>query len=384
MPMLRILVCYANTGGGHKTAADAVCEALKERAAQICPDISVEIFNETVVEETNALNHKFVQLYNYILRHKPQWMKYYTAFIEAFKPNQNVIAYSLCRKYLTTLYARVQPDVVVSVHPMVNHYMAMARKDTGRTEKTKLVVVLTDPNGNLWSGWACKEAEQIVAPNDIACAKLVEMGVDKNLIATIGMPIEPVFVRPALVSRAKTLGDLGLAPDKCTVLLSGGWAGGGDLAGLYEALKRVKKPIQVIVMCGNNGVLAERMKELTTGAMPTVVMGYTDEVSDLFAAGDLLVTKAGGLTTFEAVARRLPMAINIVTEPMPQEMGTIDILTEAKLASTIRRFDDLTAIVEKLEPVMDRENQPLPAVHNLDQVDAVYKIADLILKIGTN
>ena len=111
-------------------------------------------------------------------------------------------------------------------------------------------------------------------------------------------------------------------------------------------------------------------------------MGYTDEISDLFAAGDLLVTKAGGLTTFEAVARRLPMAINILTEPMPQEMGTIDILTEAKLAKPIRHFDDLTAIVEELIPATDRQSRPLPTVHNLDQVDAVYKIADLILKIG--
>ena len=261
MPTLRILVCYANTGGGHKTAADAVCEALKERAAISSPDLDIEIFNETVVEETNDLNHKFVQLYNYILRHKPQWMKYYTGFIETFKPNQNVLAYLACRKYLTGLYARVQPDVVVSVHPMVNHYMAMARKDTKRTDKTKLVVVLTDPNGNLWSGWACKEAERIVAPNDIACAKLVEMGIRKDLITTIGMPIEPVFVRPAQASREKTLTDLGLSANKLTVLLSGGWAGGGDLAGLYEALKRVRKPIQVIVMCGNNTALAQRMKE---------------------------------------------------------------------------------------------------------------------------
>jgi processive 1,2-diacylglycerol beta-glucosyltransferase len=377
----RILICYANTGGGHKTAADAICQALKEICARQNQTDHVEIFVETVVEETNAVNAKFVQLYNYLLRHKPEWMKYYTGFIETFKPNENYLAYYFCRKYLAKVYKRVQPDVVVSVHPMVNHYMALARRDAGRLEKTELIVVLTDPNANLWSGWACKDANMLIAPNDLACDRLIQMGIDPAKIKTIGMPVEPVFVHPAVVPRAKLLADLGLDPDRLTVLLSGGWAGGGALVAMYEALKKVKRPIQVIVLCGNNKVLRGKMAECITKALPTVVLGFTDDVSDLFNAADLLVTKAGGLTTFEAVARRLPMAINVLTEPMPQEMGTIQMLVDANLARPIRTLTDLTAIVEELEPVPDRQRQALPAIHNLNRVDAVYEIAQIILDL---
>jgi UDP-N-acetylglucosamine:LPS N-acetylglucosamine transferase len=123
------------------------------------------------------------------------------------------------------------------------------------------------------------------------------------------------------------------------------------------------------------------MTECITKALPTVVLGFTDEMSDLFNAADLLVTKAGGLTTFEAVARRLPMAINVLTEPMPQEMGTIQMLVDANLARPIRALSDLTAIVEELEPVPDRQTQVLPAIHNLNRVDAVYEIAQTILDL---
>ena len=70
-------------------------------------------------------------------------------------------------------------------------------------------------------------------------------------------------------------------------------------------------------------------------------------------AVDLMVTKAGGLTTFEAIARRLPMAIDIITEPMPQEAGTIKILLEASkkthLAHVIRRPEDIIKIIELSE-----------------------------------
>jgi len=382
MNYLRILICYADTGGGHKTAAHAVRDAIEELAAENYPGSIIEVTVESVVEETNALNTLFVRLYNFLLRYHQDWMKYYTAFIEAFKPNDSRLGYLFCKPFLEKLYSRIEPDIIVSVHPMVNHYLALARKDAGRTARTNLVVVLTDPNSHLWSGWACKEADLTIAPNDLACARLKKMGVDPARIQTIGMPIEPVFVHPARVSRTKVLTDLGLDSRVFTILLSGGWAGGGELIELYRSLARVTRPAQVVIMCGNNKDLRAKMEEEKKGfPLPTAVIGYCQSFSDLFSAGDLLVTKAGGLTTFEAVARRLPMALNLLIEPMPQEAGTIDLLIEAGLAHAVRHKDDLIQIIENLHPLSDRQTQPLPTEHSLDRVDAIYEIAQTILDL---
>jgi len=382
MSDFRIFICYSDTGGGHKSAADAVRHAIEEIVAKNPRTHKVKVFVETVVEQTNPVNAFFVGLYNYLLRYHQDWMKYYTGFIETVKPNQRLIGYLGCKAYLQTVYARVKPSVVVSVHPMVNHYMALGRKDAGMVTTTKLVVVLTDPNSQLWSGWACKDADLLIAPNDLAHNQLVKMGISPSKIKTIGMPIEPVFVHPAKVAREKVLTDLGLDPERLTILLSGGWAGGGALIEIYEALTRVTRPIQVIILCGNNEELVEKVKAHTEdSSLPTVVLGFTDSFSDLFNAGDLLVTKAGGLTTFEAVARRLPMAINLLTEPMPQEMGTVEILIEAGLAQPVKTMDDLVAIIEKLKPAPNRQTQALPSIHSLDRVDAVYEIAQTILDL---
>jgi UDP-N-acetylglucosamine:LPS N-acetylglucosamine transferase len=165
-----------------------------------------------------------------------------------------------------------------------------------------------------------------------------------------------------------------------TVALTAGSAGGGNMFPVYKALKHVKKNIQVIFVCGKNEQLKQQMEEeAKTAPFKTVVLLYAKAVSDGMNACDLLVTKAGGLTTFEAVARRLPMALDMVTEPMPQESGTAEILIEAGLAYPIRQPEDIVAIVEKLEVVSNRLAKPLPRVHNLDHIDAVYEIAGTIL-----
>ena len=99
------------------------------------------------------------------------------------------------------------------------------------------------------------------------------------------------------------------------------------------------------------------------------------------AAVDLMVTKAGGLTTFEAIARRLPMAIDMITQPMPQEQGTIDILVQQKLAQQVKNPDDIVPIVENFTPNMDRRNTKLPTAYHLDRAGAVYDISRAIMSL---
>lgn len=95
-----------------------------------------------------------------------------------------------------------------------------------------------------------------------------------------------------------------------------------------------------------------------------------------------MVTKAGGLTSFEAVASRLPMAFDVITQPMPQEYGTARMLVEQGLATAIEKPRDIVPVAEAIEI---RRNQPLktlPTKHQLDKIDAVYKIADCIIEMA--
>jgi len=377
----RIFLVFSDTGCGHRSAAEAIKRAILEISSKRGDGVP-EIVMQDILEESNSVNRLFTHMYNRLLKNHQDWMKYYSALIEWAKPNESELNYLLSKSYAKRFIEEVNPAVIVSVHPMVNHFLARALKDLGLKGKIKLITVLTDPNAHLWSGWACPGADLTIAPNDLARDRLISFGMDPSTIKVIGMPIAPEFLKPPSESRHDLLGRLGLNPDEVTIAITAGSAGGGNMPKIYKALQQVRKPVQVIFVCGKNAKLKAKMDRLSKKSpLRTVVVGYAKSVADGMNACDLLVTKAGGLTTFEAIARRLPMAFDMLTEPMPQEAGTAEMLIEAGLAKPIRQPDDIVPIVEALAVIQGRLSMPLPAVHNLDHVDAVYEIAQTILQL---
>jgi UDP-N-acetylglucosamine:LPS N-acetylglucosamine transferase len=377
----KILLCISDTGGGHRSAANAVRNAIDElmRSDRMAPH-SIEVVITDVVEKSNVVNKLFVGIYNYLLRYRQDWMKYYYSLIEFFKPDNSLFGYWLASAYVKDLLRKVNPLIVVSLHPMANHYLARALNAVKLPGDPKLIVVVTDPNANLWTGWACRDASMIIAPNDLAQQRLLSLGVEAANIVTIGMPVDPEFLHTPLQSREAFLTGVGLKSNLVTVCLSAGWAGGGNVAKIYKAMAKVCNPVQVIVICGNNTELLNDIKQQAqTMPWPTAVVPNMDSLSDAMSACALLVTKAGGLTTYEAVARRLPMAIDMLSEPMPQESGTAEMLIDAGLAKPIKQPSDIVAIVESTKHIDHRETLTLPTKYSLNRTDSVYEIARIIL-----
>ncbi len=375
-----ILLCISDTGGGHRSAANAIRKAIDELTQHDSSGHTYEVVITDVVRDSNGLHWLFVALYNFLLSNKQSWMKYYYWLIERLKPNDSALGYWLASGYLKRLLQRIDPVVIVSLHPMANHYLARAIKSWKPDSSPDLIVVVTDPNASLWTGWACHEASLIISPNQLATQRLLALKILPDRIKTIGMPVDPEYLRPAVCNREQFFKGLNLDPNLITVCLSAGWAGGGNMLKIYRAMAGIGKPFQTIVLCGNNVHLYNLFKQ-RAGAMKfkTLVIPKLPSLSDAMNACDLLVTKAGGLTTYEAVARRVPMAIDMLTAPMPQERGTAEMLIEVGLAKPLKKQSDIVAIVEGLERLEDRYAKVLPVKYNLDHTDAVYDIAKIIL-----
>jgi UDP-N-acetylglucosamine:LPS N-acetylglucosamine transferase len=244
----------------------------------------------------------------------------------------------------------------------------------------KLVTVVTDPNGKFWRGWACHEADLTLVPNELGAKQLVDWGVSADKIKVVGMPVHPDFSKAPLTSRNEFLESLRLHPGKLTVCVNAGWAGGGNMLDIYRQLAQVDKDIQVIFLCGHNDRLYEKMRrEALKYDVPTAVLPFHDRMADLMSAVDLMVTKAGGLTTFESLAKKLPLAFDLITMPMPQEIGTVELLVQQNLAYEIHKPSDIVKIVMDLKPVVNRDEVVLPAVHQIDKIFASEEIARWIL-----
>ena len=377
-----VCIYFSDTGGGHRSAAEALEAGIRTLVDESVEKPEITIIKDSIAEKTHPINRRFVELYNYLLRHHQPLMKYYYWFLHLVRPESG-FNYALSAKYLKMLLQRDKPSVVVSAHPMISHVLAHAMKQIGIKDRVKLVVVVTDPNADLWKAWACPDADMIVAPNDLAKERLVAWGVAEDKVQTLGMPVHPDFLRAPSIGRRAFLNHLGLSPDLLTICINAGWAGGGNMLKIYQALSKVKRPIQAIFLCGHNQLLYEKAMELAAESdVPTAVLPFHDCMPDLMSAVDMMITKAGGLTTYQAVARRLPLAFDVLTEPMPQEKGTISMLVEQKVASAIHEPEDIIAIVDSLEVVAERATHPLPTNHQLNLTDSgVYEMSKRILEM---
>lgn len=378
-----ILLYFSDTGRGHRSATEAVEEALQIVAREKHPGLKLNIIAEPVAEKSNKLNRYFVALYNYLLGRHQYLMKYYYALLHVIKPNESEFGYKLARDYLCSQLIEKKPSVVVSMHPMTNHYIERAMQEVGLAGDVKFLVVITDPNKNLWRGWACENADTIFAPNELVKEKLIEWGMTEKQIKVTGMPVNPDFLVPPTVSRAEFLSHLGLSPDLPTLCINAGWAGGGNMLSAYKALSTLENRFQVVFLCGHNKDLYEKAKaEAAESAVPTAVLPFHDKMPDLMNAVDAMVTKAGGLTSYECIAKRLPMIIDVITPPMPQEEGTVEILVEQGLARRLRAPEELANLVKDLTHDPDRAKKPLPERYSLNRIDAVFEIAETILASG--
>jgi UDP-N-acetylglucosamine:LPS N-acetylglucosamine transferase len=377
-----ILLYFSDTGRGHRSATEAIESALQLVAEKEFSGLELNLIAEPVAEQSHPINRAFVELYNYLLRKHQNLMKYYYSLLHVLKPNERESAYRLSREYLMQSLIKHSPSVVVSMHPMTNHFIKKAMGEVGIGDKVKMVIIVTDPNKNLWRGWACPDADLIIAPNNLVKEKLMEWGVDESRIKILGMPVNPEFLNQPRVGRDEFLSHLGLSPSLPTLCINAGWAGGGNMLAAYRSLSSIQNAgFQILFLCGHNQELYEQAKEEAANSnIPTAVLPFHDCMPDLMAAVDTMVTKAGGLTTFECIARRLPMIVDVITPPMPQEAGTVDILVETGLARKLERPEQLAQLVHDLKRDPQRLTRPLPEAYSLDQTHAVFDIARTIVQ----
>src|SRR5262249_17823001 len=121
--------------------------------------------------------------------------------------------------------------------------------------------------------------------------------------------------------------ELGLSPDKFTIFLNAGWVGGGNIPKIFKSLIEANLDVQGIFLAGRNHKLEKEARKMAASSrFPVRVLGYSEKVERLMRAANVMVSKLGGLTTFEALTCRLPIIMDHITEPMPQEAGTSNLI----------------------------------------------------------
>ena len=183
----------------------------------------------------------------------------------------------------------------------------------------------------------------------VACdetrAYLTALGIPPGTVHVTGIPIDPVFEKAKSKHEARLR--YGLDPHRTTLLISAGGFGVGPVELLVRSLQQVRHPIQIIVICGKNEPLEKRLLKLPHQGHPLKVVGFTKEMDTWMAASDLIVGKAGGLTSTEALARGLVL---VIVNPIPgQEERNSDHFLEEGVAL---RCNNLPALAYKIDTLL--------------------------------
>jgi UDP-N-acetylglucosamine:LPS N-acetylglucosamine transferase len=341
----KILIISSDTGGGHRSAAAAIVAGLQH----FLEGESYAVRVVRAVEESASITNRLVNLYNWLLRNKQHWMKYMYWAINRFRPETREFFHSRCIVFVRGLFERWCPHVVVSVHPLTQHIFARVLKELGLAERIPLVTVVTDPFYGFWKGWACDDVSLYLCATEEARAQLIEYGIAPERIKVSGMPVHPKFVFPDEHAAQAARKVLGLDPEKFTVFVNAGWEGGGNIPKIFRELARGELDMQAIFLAGKNEELRSEAELMAANAkFPVKVIGYSDQVEQLMRAANVMISKLGGLTTFEALNCRVPIIVDGTTEPMPQEAGTVNLIVKRGAGVLLRQASDVVPMVRRM------------------------------------
>ena len=341
----KILILSSDTGGGHRSAAAAIVAGVQK----FFDGQSYAVRVVRAVEESHSITAKMVASYNWVLRNKQHWMKYLYWAVNKFRPETREFFHKRCVGYVAEIFERWCPHVVVSVHPLTQHIFARVLKELKLTNHIPLVSVVTDPSYGFWKGWACDDVSLYLVASDEARQQLIDYGVSPSRIKISGMPVHHKFAYPGDDAARAARSALGLDPEKFTVFVNAGWEGGGNIPQIFRELVRGELDVQAIFLAGRNEELradAEFLAE--TAQFPVKVIGYSEHVEQLMGAANVMISKLGGLTTFEALACRLPIIADAITKPMPQEAGTASLVVNRGAGILLKRAVDIVPVIRRM------------------------------------
>jgi 1,2-diacylglycerol 3-beta-galactosyltransferase len=297
-----LLILTADTGGGHRSAAEAIAEA----ATHLYSDaFQTEIVDALAHHMPFPLN-RLDLLYAPVVSHTP-WLWQYLWQLTA-SPRRTGWLVATLRSWveptLRRLFLTAQPDAVISVHPAFNHLGLWALRRMGL--KTPFVTVVTDLV-RAHALWLCPQVDLCLTATGEARQDAFRAGLPPDRIRVTGLPVSLRFSQcQPDKQRARTL--LSLHPDLPTVLLMGGGEGVGRLYEVARTLAEAHLPAQMVVIAGRNGRLRRRL-EAVDWQIPTHVTGFVSNVPQWMAATDVLVTKAGPGVLSEAFIAGLPLVL---------------------------------------------------------------------------
>jgi 1,2-diacylglycerol 3-beta-galactosyltransferase len=363
-----ILFLFSDTGGGHRSAAEAVIEALHLKFGDRLTTEMVDFFREYAPKPFN----RAPELYPTMVRVPQAWgLGYHLIDGHVRGRLLTGTAWPYVRSRVRKLVHDHPADLIVSVHPAAN--APILRQIWKQPARPPFITVVTD----LVSGaalWYHRRADLCIVPTEAARRRALKCGMRQDQVRLIGLPVADRFCQPP-GDRQEIRQRLGWPQDRPVVVLVGGGEGMGPLKKTAITIASTGLHIALAIIAGRNHDLKASLEE-RSWPIPTFIYGFVREMPDFMQAADVLVTKAGPGTISEAINSGLPM---ILYSRVPgQEDGNVDYVVSEGAGiwapSPSRIAAALTGWIERPE----ERSQATAACRRLARPQAARQIASIL------
>ncbi len=366
----RILILMSDTGGGHRSAAEALADAF----ARDFPDrYHVTLVDVIAGAAIRPFNHASEWYRPFTTYAKFLWrfLFYLTNHRLTLRMALGIVAV-LMKPGVRRLLREQSPDLVICVHPVLNLVPLRVLRSIGSA--APFVVVVTD----LFSAhglWFNPAAQLTFVPTEGARARGERWGIAPARLRVVGLPVSLEFLDRGK-SQAELCAKLGLAPDRVTVLLMGGGEGMGQLFEIARAIDAARLPIQLVVVAGRNQKLYDKLRA-ATWQTPVCIQGFVTNMPDWMRASNVLITKAGPGTISEALACGLPI---LLSGFLPgQEEGNVTFVEESGIGVLREKPAEIVrTLAEWLTPGNDTLACYAARAHQLARPRAALEIAGIL------
>jgi processive 1,2-diacylglycerol beta-glucosyltransferase len=367
----RLLILSVSAGAGHVRAAQAI-EAAARAAEPPFEPTHLDLLGLVPADFRKLYGQQYIKLVEKL----PQLWSY--LYAKTDRPSRDSLLGGLKRaaeklntRKLSAEIERLAPDVILCTHFLPAELLS--RQKARGKKLPPLWVQVTD--FDVHALWVHPHVDRYFVASEEVAFRLADRGVPRERISITGIPVMPQFSAP--LERALCARELGIAPDRFTVLMMAGGAGVGGLDELAARLLRLPDDLQLIALAGRNEALLKKLQELARSHPGRLFpLGFTTTVERLMTASDLVVTKPGGLSVSECLAKARPM---LLVSPIPgQEERNADYLLEAGAA--IKAVDAATLEFKLARLIKDapRLRAMSEAARRIARPDAAFAVVKMM------
>jgi len=370
----RFLFVIADSGGGHRTTANAVKAGILAQVPEACVYLmpAVDILNTP----QRLFSRGIEEAYNHAIQRGAYWMEPFL-FNSVYMMELPFVHHYIALRN-AQIIAEFQPEAIVSFVPATQELTYHALQFLNKAHEIPLYTVITDLI-SMRHNWIMPEQAFSFVPTEEAKAYFEQRGIPAEKMQVTGLPVHPRFYQQAShVAGLKQ--KYRLDPARFTLLMLMGANGSQSIYKYCQFIDSLGLPIQILACCGKSQQLKTQLEHYAKSSrVPIQVFGFTREIDQLMQISDLLLTKPGSVSIAESINQNLPLLIDASNYIMWQERGNDVYIEQHKIGMAFRSRQSLAAILDLLLTQREKYAALKTQLQNFPKQNATALIADHLL-----